>query len=63
MWVALDLDQRGLPASVGSGIVGKYVPIAEYSLQALLAPSTGEGRPATEQRPKIRHGSICGGDV
>jgi hypothetical protein len=36
MWVALDLDQRGLPASVGSGIIEKYKPIAEFSLQALL---------------------------
>jgi hypothetical protein len=36
MWVALDLDQRGLPASVGSGIIDAYKPIAEFSLQALL---------------------------
>jgi hypothetical protein len=40
MWVALDLDQRGVPASAGSGIIEKYKPIAEYSLQALLASSS-----------------------
>jgi hypothetical protein len=40
MWVALDLDQRGVPASAGSGIIEQYKPIAEYSLQALLASSS-----------------------
>lgn len=49
MWVALDPDQRGLPASVGSGIVDKYKPIAEYSLRSLLVTSTAEGEPATSE--------------
>ena len=32
MWVALDKDRRGLPASVGSGIAAQYPPIATYPL-------------------------------
>jgi len=52
MWVALDLDQRKLPISVGSGIVEKYQPIAEFSLQSLLNASLeGEAmdEPDTEE--------------
>lgn len=32
MWVALDKDRRGLPASVGSGIAAEHPPIATYPL-------------------------------
>jgi hypothetical protein len=36
MWVNLDVDTRGIPASTGSGIAEKYKPIAAYPLSALL---------------------------
>ncbi len=32
MWVGLDEDRRGLPASVGSGLASVYPPIATYPL-------------------------------
>ena len=51
---ALGADRRealrklpAVPASVGSGIVDKYKPIAEYSLRSLLAASTAEGQTTT----------------
>jgi len=37
MWVALDTDQRGIAASVGSGLADKYKPIATYSIESLAA--------------------------
>jgi hypothetical protein len=36
MWVGLDVDQRKIAASVGSGLVEKHKPIAVYSIEALL---------------------------
>jgi hypothetical protein len=36
MWVSLDRDERGIAASVGSGIVDSFKPIAEYSIAELL---------------------------
>jgi hypothetical protein len=35
MWVGLDKDSRGVPASVGSGIKEQYPPIAVYSIDEL----------------------------
>jgi hypothetical protein len=35
MWVSLDTDNRGIAASVGSGLADKYKPIATYSIEAL----------------------------
>lgn len=35
-WVALDNDKRGIAASVGSGIVDQYKPVAIYSIKSLL---------------------------
>jgi len=37
MWVSLDTDNRGIAASVGSGLAHKYKPIATYSIAALAA--------------------------
>ena len=37
MWVNLDTDNRGIAASVGSGLADKYKPIATYSIEALAA--------------------------
>jgi len=37
MWVSLDTDNRGIAASVGSGLADKYKPIATYTIEALAA--------------------------
>ena len=37
MWINLDRDDRGIAASVGSGIAEKYAPIAIYEIGDLLA--------------------------
>jgi hypothetical protein len=37
MWVSLDTDNRGIAASVGSGLADKYKPIATYSIEELAA--------------------------
>ena len=39
MWVNLDKDDRGIPASVGSGIAEEHTPIAVYSIGDLTAQS------------------------
>ena len=49
MWVALDPKAHGLAASVGTGIVTHYKPIAVYSILDLLADNspiatTGDGQ-------------------
>jgi hypothetical protein len=41
MWVSLDTDNRGIAASVGSGLADKYKPIATYSIEALAADMPG----------------------
>jgi hypothetical protein len=44
MWINLDDDKRRLPTSVGAGLAADHQPIAEYSLDELLAegaPNTG----------------------
>lgn len=42
MWVGIDHDPRGIAASVGSGIVEKFRPIAVYSVASLLAADAGQ---------------------
>jgi hypothetical protein len=37
MWVGLDRDDRGIAASVGTGILEKYEPIGIYAISDLLA--------------------------
>jgi hypothetical protein len=61
MWVALDFDQRGVPASVGSGIIEKYKPIAVYSLQALLesSPSATLGVTAEDERDEVQPRTVA----
>lgn len=36
MWVALDEDDRGIAASVGSGIARRFPPVATYEISDLL---------------------------
>ena len=42
MWVGLDLDNRGIAASVGTGIIDHYKPAAVYSISDLLAANPRE---------------------
>ena len=42
MWVSLDEDDRGLPASVGSGLAVAHPPIAIYPLEELIAEHQGK---------------------
>lgn len=35
MWISLDRDDRGIPASTGSGLAEKYGPVATYPLADL----------------------------
>lgn len=55
MWVGLDRDDRGIAASIGTGILENYKPIAIYTIADLLAehppaPAKREepGQPAEE---------------
>lgn len=62
MWVGLDDDPRGLPASVGSGLGAKHKPLGVYRIDDLTAESAGRdfgdsvqseqarGEPAAQQR-------------
>ncbi|RXF72869.1 hypothetical protein [Hansschlegelia zhihuaiae] len=43
MWVALDRDERGLAASVGSGIGDKYKSVATYSVAELIVGDANVG--------------------
>jgi hypothetical protein len=45
MWVNLDKDDRQLPASVGAGLAVEYKPVAEFSLQDLLAEGAADVEP------------------
>ena len=57
MWIGLDVDGRGLPASVGSGLASEHAPIAVYSLEQLIpghkdeAPGGAECAQSGEPRP------------
>ena len=42
MWLNLDEDDRGLPASVGAGLATAYPPIATFPLEALIAEINAE---------------------
>jgi len=42
MWVSLDADDRGLPASVGAGLATEHAPIATYPLAELIAENGPE---------------------
>lgn len=42
MWLNLDEDDRGLPASVGTGLAATYPPIATFPLEELIARTAAE---------------------
>lgn len=48
MWVGLDRDERGIAASVGSGIVEKYKRVALYPIEELLAENADKLAAAEE---------------
>ncbi len=53
MWVPMDHDQRGIASSIGSGIAGKFKPVAVYTIESLLDTSddhadTESGGPAVD---------------
>jgi hypothetical protein len=43
MWVNLDLDSRGIPASTGSGLANKHKPIAVYPIASLIDAGVAPG--------------------
>ncbi len=47
MWLGLDEDDRGLPASAGAGLAAVYPPIAAFPLERLIAET--EAEPAAEE--------------
>lgn len=59
MWVGLDHDDRGLAASVGSGIAEKHERLATYSIATLLeeapqsAAEDSEGGERTSSTPEL----------
>jgi hypothetical protein len=58
MWVGLDLDPRGIPASTGSGLANKYKPIAVYPITSLIdagvAPEVAKPYDASDHEPNLR---------
>ena len=58
MWLNLDEDDRGLPASVGAGLATAYPPIATFRLEDLTAEINAEPTPATSE-----DGDVAGADV
>lgn len=48
MWVNLDEDDRGLPASVGAGLATKHTPIATYRLEELIGASGSKETDASD---------------
>ena len=49
MWVSLDRDDRGLAASVGSGILDHYKRVAGYSISELLSENPHEEEAVAEE--------------
>ena len=61
MWVALDADSRGLPASVGSGLASEHGPIAVYPLDQLIG-ATGDqvtDRAEDDEAPELGPDTIA----
>jgi hypothetical protein len=58
-WVGLDKDPRDVAASVGTGIVDHYKPVATYSIEALLSeksepmPGSGDNEAIRESEAKL----------
>ena len=48
MWVGLDTDKRGIPASVGSGLAAEHKPIAVFDIVELLENAGLDAGPNTE---------------
>ena len=48
MWLNLDEDDRGLPASVGAGLATVYPPVATFPLEKLIAEAAAEPAAVSE---------------
>ena len=57
MWLNLDEDDRGLPASVGAGLATAYPPITTFRLEELIAEINAEPAATSED------GYAAGADV
>ena len=62
MWVNLDEDDRGLPASVGSGLAVAYPPIATFPLDELIAKHEGEPTAASNRGESAGAGGAASGE-
>jgi len=54
MWVALDKDKRNIPASIGSGVIDKYPPVAIYGVKE-FAPENPNSSVSTEPKTLTQH--------
>lgn len=62
MWVALKTQTRRRPQSVGSGLGDEYPPIANYSIEELIAKGFAVGEDAAGDEPRenaSEHGTIA----
>lgn len=50
MWLSLDEDDRGLPASVGAGLATEHSPITTFALEELTAEIPAEPAAVPEDR-------------
>ena len=53
MWLNLDVDDRGLPASIGAGLAAAYPPIATFPLEELIAEPAAKPAVVPEDGPAV----------
>ena len=53
MWLSLDEDDRGLPASVGAGLATAYPPITAFPLEELIAENAAEPAAVPDDRGTV----------
>ena len=53
MWLNLDVDDRGRPASVGAGLAAAYPPIATFPLEQLIAEPAAKPAVVPENGPTV----------
>jgi hypothetical protein len=63
MWVGLDQDTRKIPASVGSGIVDQYQPVAVFPIVDLIADSGAVDESALEVVADAGEDAVVAGAV
>lgn len=60
MWVNLDDDDRGLPASVGAGLAVEHSPIATYSIEELIGESGSEKTVVSDDGDNVSESETSG---